>query len=356
VIGRVDQLLAGFADGDAISHEALALRALLRARGVASELFADMRHVSPSMRGECRDIAAYRHEGIALHHYSIGSPVLDRFEALPGRKVLVYHNITPPSFFRAFDAEVTRSLEDALERLPRVAQGCDAVWAVSAFNAGELTAMGIPRVAVFPLLFDPAAHDAPDDPEVMARLSAPLTTWLTVGRIAPNKRLEDLIRAFHWYHRKINRFSRLVMIGSARSCPRYYDMLQMLVSDLDAANVCFEGFAAPGSLPTYYRRADVFVTTSAHEGFCLPLIEAMHHGALVVASACGGMPEALAGAGVLVEGADPAEWAVVIDRVLTDPGLRDRVHTAQAARLATLRRRRADEELDLLLTPLLTGT
>lgn len=342
---RIDQLLAGFADGDAISNEALQIRDILRNNGIDSDIYSDQTYTSPSMRHECMDIKAYKPGDMCIHHYSIGSPVVDTFSSVNSRKVLIYHNITPAEYFRVYDTRVTEQLESARRNLAIISAKADVVWADSEFNAGEIRSLGINNIKVFPLLFSSKGLDIPDDPEVVTRLSGPLTTFLTVGRIAPNKRLEVLIKAFHYYVKKINPFSRLVIVGSGRSCPRYYDLLQMMVSDLDVANVCFDGFAAPKSLPTYYRKSDVFISVSDHEGYCLPLVEAMYHGTLVLAHRVGGIPEAMGEAGVLYQDLEPVHLAVLMDILTTRAEVRQDVLSSQSIRINTVKNRDVTGEL-----------
>jgi glycosyltransferase involved in cell wall biosynthesis len=167
--------------------------------------------------------------------------------------------------------------------------------------------------------------------------------------MAPNKNIEEVVEAFHWYHKTINPLSRLVVIGSERSCPRYAAMLRMLASDLNLPNAGFEGFASPGGLPTYYRNADLFVTASRHEGYCLPLLEAMHYGVPVLARATGGIPEAVNGSGCLYDELAPAELAGLMHRLISDPALRGTVLESQKRRMDEVRRRNVDTELDALL-------
>lgn len=347
----VHQILSGFADGDAISHCARVLRDQVRALGFDSELYVVPEHCSPALRGECRPLAEYR--GAAdehvIHHYSIGSPALDVYLRSPARRILLYHNITPAEYFTAFDEGVARQLAEARALLPGVVRGSAACWAVSRFNAAELEAVGARDVQVFPLVFDPAPLDVPADHLVLDKFQARLTNILFVGRIAPNKKVETLVEAFCWYNKTLNPFSRLILVGSELSCPRYYAMLRMLAGDFDLPNVCFEGFASPGGLPTYYRVADVFVTTSEHEGYCLPLLEAMHLGVPVIAHAVGGMPEALDGAGVEYRDLSTGELACLIDRVARDGALRSEILATQKTRMEKVRRRDIASELRALL-------
>ena len=348
---RADQILAGFADGDAISNAAAVIRDVFRSWGWTSDIYADTRHVSPSMRGECRDLADYRGatDDVVLHHYSIGSPALDLFRASAAKKILVYHNITPAEYFDGLDDRVAAQLREARVLLATVGKMVDASWAVSEFNAEELRSAGVNRVHVLPLVFSPRQLDLPPDPDILTKFETRLTTILYVGRIAPNKRLERLIEAYHWYFKTINPFSRLTIVGSERSCPRYFAMLRMLIGDLDLPNVCFEGFASPAGLPAYYRSADLFVTTSEHEGYCLPLVEAMYMGVPVVAPRTGGMPEALGGAGVMYEDLQPAELAGLMDRVIRDGALRAEILESQQKRMDELKRRDVEGELKLLM-------
>jgi glycosyltransferase involved in cell wall biosynthesis len=189
---------------------------------------------------------------------------------------------------------------------------------------------------------------------ILEKFAGPLKNILAVGRIAPNKRIEDLIQAFAWYHRAINPYSRLLIVGSPRSAPRYFTMLRMLVGDLDLPNVCFEGFASPAGLLAYYRVADLFVSASEHEGYCLPLVEAMDHGIPVIARVAGGTPEAMDGAGVLYEDLAPAELGALFDRVLTDAALRKEILTSQQRRVQRARDRDLEAEVKALLAGMLT--
>lgn len=343
--------MAGFADGDAISGMAVEVRDVLRAWGWTSDIYAVPDHVSPSLRGQCRPLQEYRSEpgDLALHHYSIGSPALEAFASARARKILVYHNITPAAYFRGFDDRVAGQLEAARATLQELAPRVDACWAVSDFNARELRELGARQVQSFPLIFSTRQLDLPPERDVLGKFTVRLKTILFVGRVAPNKRVEDLIEAYFCYSKGFNPYSRLVIVGSERSCPRYFAMLRMMVGDLDLPNVCFEGFASPAGLPAYYQCADLFVTPSAHEGYCLPLLEAMYMGVPVVAREVGGVPEALQGAGVMYDGLDGRELAALMHRVMDDEPVRQSVLAAQRKRLEEVKRRDIAAELRSLL-------
>lgn len=348
------QLLSGYADGDAISHCARELRAQLRAMGWSSEIYVEAAHCSPGLRNDCLPLERCQPDpaDVILYHYSIASAAQEVYQRVVGRKVLLYHNITPAEYFDAFDSALAARLREARALLPAVVRHSNACWADSQFNAQELEAAGAVAPRVFPLVFDPTPLNVPVDQQVADKFKVRLTNILFVGRIVPNKKLETLIEAFCWYNKTINPFSRLILVGSASSCPRYYAMLRMLAGDFDLPNVCFEGFASPGGLPTYYRQASVFVSTSDHEGYCLPLIEAMHMGVPVIAHAIGGMPEAMGGAGVLYRDLTTADIACLMDRVITDSASRAKILASQKLRLEEIARRDIAAELRDLLDAL----
>lgn len=348
---RIDHIMAGFADGDAISHEARILRDIIRNRGLESDIFADTRHVSPTLKGECRPLSEYMPgaNDIAIHQYGIASQAAEVFATCPARRILLYQNITPASFFKGFDDRLALRLAEARKALARLARRVDAVWAASRFNASELEAMGISNVRMLPLHFDPATVEAEPEPHTLAKFSGPLVNILFVGRIAPNKRLEDAILAFAWYNKSINPYSRLILVGSNRSCPRYYTMLRMLAGELDLPNVCFEGFLNERELAACYRRAHIYLCPSEHEGYCLPLVEAMHLGVPVLAKRAGAMPETMGNAGVLYDDLTHRELAELIHLLASDASIRGEAIASQKRRMDEIRNRPAADELWELL-------
>ncbi len=350
----IHQLTAGFAAGDAISLEAVAIRDLCRSLGMASEIFTPPDRTASDCRHLVKPLDEYRPgpAELLIYHSSIQTPATETFRRSPSRKVAIYHNVTPAAFFRAFDEDVAKQLEAARRELADVAGLADAVWADSAFNAAEMAALGAKNVKVLPLLFSAGAFDVPADPTVEQGLSGPSKKILFVGRMAPNKCVEELIEAFAWYHKRIERRSELILVGSERSCPRYFAMLRMFAAELDLMAVSFVRYASPNGLISYYRRADLFATTSRHEGYCLPVVEAMYKGVPVLARNVGGVPEAMDGAGVLFDEAKPEELAALMNRVISDRALRGEILASQQARIQRLLARPVQEEFQGLLAEL----
>jgi glycosyltransferase involved in cell wall biosynthesis len=208
------------------------------------------------------------------------------------------------------------------------------IWADSRFNASEIQPEPACPVEVVPLVCARPGESAAPDEAVGRRFDDSLKNILFVGRIVPNKCVEDLINMFAWIYRKFDAATRLIIVGSERSCPNYYAMLRMYADRLQLPNVCFAGFVNESELSAFYRAADVFVSSSLHEGFCLPLLEAMANNTPVLARNQGGMPEAVGNAGVLYEDASPRELAVLVNRLLNDRVLREEVLDTQSKRIA----------------------
>jgi glycosyltransferase involved in cell wall biosynthesis len=351
---RIDQLVAGFADGDAISREARELRKVLRGLGYESDIFAPSASIGTAVKGDCRVLDHYAAgpRDVAIYHYSTASAASALFLASAGRKVVRYHNITPESFFRGYDDDLADELAAARRGLPAIVAAADVAWADSDYNAREIRGMGARAVEVVPLFFSPGDFGGMADPAMLARLGGGFTNLLFVGRMAPNKAVEELVLAFAWYHRTIDARSRLVLVGSDRSCPRYFAMLRLLASRLGLANVCFEGFLSDAQLAACYRSASAFVCASRHEGYCLPLLEAMSFGVPVIAREAGGMPEAMGGAGVLFDGLDARELAELVRRVTTDAVLHEEVLQSQRQRIEAVQARDLAGDCARLLGPL----
>ncbi len=352
---RIDQLLAGFAEGDATSLDALGLQHVLRQLGHPSDIVVVPNRIGPGMPTLCHPMT--HHSGspsdFLIYHYGGQSPATHFFHSTPARRLIRYHNITPGECFDGYDDTLAASLRAARRDLPHVLSKAEAVLAASEYNAAEAREAGARKVFVLPLIPSPTRAAIAPDPAILQRYSGPLTNLLFVGRIAPNKRIEDLILAFERYQHRYNPFSRLILVGSERSCPRYYTALRRLAAERMLTHVCFEGYALESGLEACYRASHVFVCASAHEGYCLPLIEAMAHGLPVIARETGGTPEAMDGAGILYNDLTPDELATLIHQTLTNPSLRAKIQASQHARLERWTSRHPDTELSTLLTKII---
>lgn len=354
----IHQIVAGFTEGDAISNNALALRAIFRSWGREAEIYCPPRHVSPRMRGQARDLAAHRAAArpgdVAILHFSIGSETVDHFRRLPSPRVLVYHNITPGRWFRALYDERELVLEQGRRELVSLASVPDLSLADSAFNAAELAEAGFRGVAVMPIIVPPATDGVKPDEGLLRRLRDGKKNILFVGRIVPNKRYEDLFKCLDAHRRFAGGGARLVLVGSYLGLERYLALLRNMARELRLDDVLFTNHVRREELAAYYRAADLFLCMSEHEGFCIPLIEAMAAGVPILAYAAGAVPETLGGSGVLVRRKDYPRIAEMMAALLSDGPLRAGIVARQRARLAAFDPAALERRLKGYLSPWLS--
>jgi len=298
----VHQLVHTLSYGDAISTEVLALQRALRELGVESKVFAIHEH--PRLRGKSVPYAELQaeQEGDIILHYSLGSPLNGVYrEWRRGKRALIYHNITPARWYRSINPRVADDIERGVTELPTLCAESDALWADSEFNASEIRQLGF-QCEVLDLLVDPARWDTARNEGIYRSVSASEGTQvLHVGRLAPNKCVEDIIKAFYFTNRYADSKSRLRLVGIDTDTEVYSFALRELARQLgiDEA-VEFVGPLADDEVRAMYEASDVYVCMSEHEGFCLPLIESMYFGLPVLAYAAGAVPDTLGNAGVLV--------------------------------------------------------
>jgi glycosyltransferase involved in cell wall biosynthesis len=343
---RIDQLLAGYADGDAISQEARLMRTILHEAGYDSDIFASPAKIAPAVRHDCYSLTDFDAEKCktVILHYSTSSAASSIFCESHCQRILRYHNITPPEYYAGFDDDVASELIAARKELPAPALAADNCWSCSDYNAQELEKLGVRKSLILPLMFRMNEFETTEDPATLAEFDDGMTNWLFVGRIAPNKRIEELIEAFAWYQ-QINPSSRLIIVGSVVGCRRYYGMLRLLAARLGLNNICFTGFVSNSTRYTLYRCAHIFVAPSRHEGYCLPLIEAMSRDIPVVARHSGGMPEAMGNGGVSFDNMTPAGLAILIHKICTNSDLHYKIIRSQQQRMQTINSRDLAGEL-----------
>ena len=336
---RVPQLLAALSYGDAISNEALAIQKHLREAGFESEIYAEKVH--PRMSHLARPLWKYREisspETVCLFHFSIGSASSRLIYRAPDRLVSIYHNITPAGFFLGFHPHLAGLCHHGRRELAAFAPRTELALGDSEYNRRELEEAGYTRTAVLPIVLDFSRYERPPSPVVRGLYDDGRTNVLFVGRIIPNKRIDDLIRAFAYYQRWFDPSSRLLLVGDTRGFERYLARLQELVSNLGVDGVVFTGQVDDDDLYAYYGVADLFLCLSEHEGFCVPLQEAMHKGVPVVAFDAGAVAETLHGGGVLLDDKRPEEVAALLAEVRGDPVMRRAVLDTQERAIQEIR-------------------
>lgn len=343
----VHQLLASAVPGDAVTDQAFAWRTTLRSWGCRSEIVAE--HVHPALIGQVHSLwhVRFPHDVAVVLHYSVWSNALERFLETGGPRVLCYHNVTPGHLLRGHNPALAHLCDEARASLPRLRGQCAAVIADSAFNAAELAEVGIEHAVTVPLLLN-----LPSPPPERER-GGPVV--LSVGRLAPNKRLEDTLNAFALYQRHHAPHASLVHVGPYQEFDAYHRQLERLAERLGVRNVQFTGRVSREERDAWYRRASAYVCASVHEGFCAPLVEALANGVPVVARGAGAVPETLGSAGLVLDDDEPAVYAEGIREVVSSSATRAVLARAAHRRLAELSPSVVARRLRTALAPVLSG-
>lgn len=347
---RIDQIVVAAAPGDAVTGAALQYRSLLR-RACRSDLFAQ--HIDPALQGDVHQLATFDDiagasagggDGILLLHGSIGSPEVFSFVASrPERLVLVYHNVSPASAFAPYDPMFAALLESGRRDIGALAGRVTLALAFSHLSASELLDMGYRDVRVLPFLVDveALARVHPDDDAGCTydasgeREEGPML--LFIGQVLPHKCPERLVQMFHVLSTYLRPDARLVMLGASRS-PAYAQRFDTFVREMNLPRLHLLGSVSEEAKVAFLREADAFVTASSHEGFCVPVVEAMAFGVPVVARACAAIPETVGDAGILLPADSGATlFAEAVAAVLDDDALRHDLTAKGTARLDAFR-------------------
>ena len=326
--------------GDAVGRHTRRLRDLFSARGIASRIYVEM--VDPETAAETEPAATYPDHAepsdVAVYQFATASSMAPWLAARPETLVVNYHNITPPELVASWNNPLARGQLRAQAELRLLAPRTALAVADSAYNREDLVAAGFADTVVVP----PSAALGRDLLQA-ARQGAHARAagergarWLSVGRVAPNKAVDQTVIALavtraHW-----DPDATLHIVGKP-AIASYDDALHRYVAEMGLAEaVTFAGHASDATVAAAYAQADVLVVTSAHEGFCVPVTEAMAVGLPVVAYAQGAIPEVLGGAGVLVDSVDPYRLAATIDALLADQARRQELADAGRRQLAAL--------------------
>jgi glycosyltransferase involved in cell wall biosynthesis len=348
----VNQWLAAAHRGDAIGDNARRLRDLLRAIGHEAELYALT--IDDDLEKEVRPFSdpSARRGDITILHYALPSPMSSALAALDRGRVLHYHNITPAAYFAPYDPGLFRLAVLARRELASLAGHVDLALGVSEFNRQELESLGFSPTGVLPLAVDTSRITRPvRRPAIEQLLDDELVNFLFVGRIAPNKKIEDHILLAEHYKRYVDAYYRFIFVGRYDAVPRYYAMIRALVSEFQMLRerFIFTGPVPDEELAVYYRHAAVYISMSEHEGFCAPLIEAMAADVPVLAYAAAAVPETLGGAGVQFAPKDLEQAAELAGALVFDEDFRRGVIAGQRRRLQDFNDARIVRDLNRML-------
>jgi L-malate glycosyltransferase len=348
----VNQWVPAAHRGDAIGDSARRVRSLLRELGHQSDLYAMT--IDDDLRGDVipwTDAGATRGD-LTIFHFALVSPMTAAFARLSSGRVLQYHNVTPAHFFAGYDAAIFRLAMLGREDLKSLVGQTDIALGDSEYNRQELASMGFTNTGVFPIAVDTGRISAaPRRPALEKVLEEEgWLNFLFVGRIVPNKKIEDHIKLAEHYKRYVDEQYRFIFVGRTDATPTYYAAIQSMIERyrMPAGRFIFTGPVPDDDLATYYRMANVYISLSEHEGFCVPLLEAMAADVPVLAYSAAAIPDTLGGAGVQFAPKDLEYAAELLGELAYNDTLRAQVIAGQRRRLGDFGDDRIRTELERL--------
>lgn len=348
----INQWVPAAHKGDAVGDSARRVRSLLRARDHVSNIYALT--IDEALIGDVRPFTDpdAAQADVTILHFAVPSPMSEAFAALRHRRVLQYHNITPASFFAAYDPQIFRIATLGRQELRGLVGRTDLALGDSEYNRQELEQLGFTQTGVMPIVVDiERMRQAARVPALEWILDDGVANILFVGRIVPNKCLEDHIRLAEHYKRYVDTEYRFIFVGRTDAVPRYYAAIRELIAayQMPADRFLFPGQVSSDELVAYYRMAHAYVSLSEHEGFCVPLVEAMAADVPVLAYRAAAVPETLGGAGLCFAPKDLEHAAELLGMVVYDRALRSQVIAGQRRRLGAFSREAAEQHVDDLL-------
>ena len=350
---QVHQFHPTVAYGDAVGNSIQELRNIFIELGYDSEIFAQYFHPKIKNVKKYSDYSKYSSpDNILILHYSIAydPEILSFFKSCPDKKILIYHNITPSEFFKDVNGTFEYYTKLGRHKLSEFKNIVSLALGDSQFNEDELKRNGFENTDVLPIPINFKKFEIPGNSDIIQKYSDDSVNILTVARISPNKKLDDTIKTFYYYNKAINPKSRLFIIGSREGMDTYYSQLRDLIERLHLKNVYFTGHITFEELVAYYRISHIFITLSEHEGFCVPLLESMYFGIPVIGYNSTAIPHTLGNAGILINKKDPLKTAELINLLIQESSLREKIIQQQKHRLDVFDRQRIKEKIGAILS------
>ncbi len=346
---KVIQILPTLAYGDAVGNNTVAIRNNLKKLGYETMIYAqniDPRYVDAGIVKHISALEPCYPEDVIIYHMSIGCRLNRFISRVPGRKIMIYHNVTPPEFFEGYSPALVANCRKGREDIEYMYNKFDYAIADSDYNRSELVEAGYTcETETVPILIQFEDYAKEPDKDVVKNFSDGRTNIIFTGRVAPNKKQEDVIEAFAHYKKYYDPTARLIIVGGYTGMEEYYNKLQELIARLNVEDVIFTNHIPFNQILAYYHVADLFLCMSEHEGFCVPLVEAMYFDVPIVAYDKCAVGETLGAGGILLNEKNPVETAAVMNKVLKDKELRDIISKNQKARLHDFSREVVEKKL-----------
>lgn len=334
---RIIQMTPTFTYGDGVGNDVMAIHNYLLSKpNVDTKVYSEVidERIPEDVAENISMLPLLNENDIIIFHISTGSKLNELITEIPGKKIFKYHNITSPKWFDGYSMQGKALSEKGLEQVRRLRNVPDLCLADSEFNKQELIKMGYKcPIAVVPILIPLEDYKQKADEEIIKQYRDGYTNILFTGRIVPNKKQEDVIRSFALYKKYYNPKSRLILIGAYSGIERYYEQLQLYTDTIRVDDVIFTGKISFTQILAYYELADVFLCMSEHEGFCIPLIEAMVFQTPIIAYDSCAISETMGCGGILLKEKNFLEIAGLVNYVMKNPDIRENIIKKQREKL-----------------------
>lgn len=338
---KVIQILPSISYGDGVGNDCLGIYSILKQAGFETAIYAG--HIGKNLPSgfifPLDRMGAVCEDDIVIYHLSTGNNLNFIFGEMKGKKILRYHNITPGYFFEPYNRTIQKDCDYGRAGLRYLADKVDYCLVDSDYNGQELIRCGYRcPVETIPIAIDFKDYNQMPDQDLIKKYSDGRKNIIFTGRITPNKCQQDVIKVFYLYKKYYEKDARLFLVGSWNGMENYYRKLVDYTQQLGLNDVYFTGHVPFNQILAYYRLADTFVCMSEHEGFCIPLIEAMYFHVPIIAYDSSAIGETLGESGVLLREKDALLAASCIDAVCKDREMQDwikRVQMNQLKRFST---------------------
>ncbi len=329
-MGRLIQFHPSVAARDAVGNEIAAIDEAATRAGIHALVYAMDSGLVDGIPVRALKRLAIRTSDTLLIHYSLGHPAFTDLVTANCRRLMIYHDVTPPHLLTGSPKSLVEAARDGLEQAGSVTRQTHRVAAHSHSSAASLRACGGPGADVIPYLLRGKLLRVVPDADILSQTKLPCSTLLVAGRVMPHKRIEDALLVYDYLRRISPHAWRLAVVGSTDQAPGYVERLTALCRRMGLPRVLFTGAVSQAEMNAWFGISRAFLTMSEHEGFCVPVVEAMHHRLPVFALSAAAVPETMRGAGVAFDTADWPSIAEAIDAVDRDPGLRGQIIEGQA--------------------------
>jgi len=266
---------------------------------------------------------------IIIYHYAGMCDFFKKIYKLSNRMIIYYHNVTPAVYYKNYDQKIYTGLLEDDENFQSLVKKNENIISVSNFSKLKLMSMDFTNISVIPILFDFVDYSKLSNCNNFTKNKNDIFL-INVGRILPHKNQFELIKIFKKLTIEYpNHNYKLFFIGDVNLFHSYYNICLDYINAHGIKNIYFTGMLSNTERNYFYANADVYVSTSLHEGFCMPMIESMNHNIPIVAYANAAIPETLNNIETLVYDSSHSNFIKQTHKIITDINFKNKIISEQ---------------------------